>query len=230
MTRLIAGAHLAGRLAAASVGVAVIAVTGLVAGCGAGQIAQTAKVVASVPGGSASTPVPPNPDLRGDIGGTIFVQNVTVDYPGPDGYPAGGNAPLTLRIINNSNATITLASATSDAGTVVLTSGGGVTAPSDASSPSGSPSASPSGSPSASPSPASDITLKPQTLAILSRGAGQYLEITNLTEALPPGLSVSLTLIFTDTANLPIAPVSLGVPVAPPAVPASRSPIGTTGD
>jgi hypothetical protein len=233
VTRLIAGTHLAGRLAAASMGVAVIVATGLAAGCSVGQIAETAKIVAAVPGGSASTPVPPNPALKGDVGGTVYVQNVTVDYPGPQGYPAGGTAPLAVRIINQSSATITLKSVSSDAGTVVLTSGAGIVAP--AASPSGpaSPTATP-GSPSATPSPPTvpsepDVTLQPGGLVILAKGAGQYLEITNLTKALPPGLLVTLRFTFTNTANLPIAPVILGAPVAPPLDAASRSPLGLGG-
>lgn len=71
-----------------------------VAGCGAGQQAQTARQVSAVPGVSGSVPAPG--------GGRVQLLNVSFDYPGPGGYQQGQAAPLSLRITNEGTRPVTL--------------------------------------------------------------------------------------------------------------------------
>lgn len=125
---------------------AAIATALLGSGCGAGQIAQTAQIAPGVPGVNAQTP-----------DGLFKVRNLTIAYPGPQGYPAGADAPLELALYNDSDAPVTVEISTADARAVVL--GGGSSAapaPTEASptatpaSPTGAPeSAGPTGSPGA---------------------------------------------------------------------------------
>lgn len=58
----------------------------MLAGCGAGQDAATSLTRPSIPGVDAD-------------GGDIHVRNVVVTYS-PEGYPPGGDAPVTLAIGN----------------------------------------------------------------------------------------------------------------------------------
>ena len=140
--------------------------TGLLSGCGSGQIAQTAQIEAAVTGVDAQA-----------SDRAVFIRDALVDYPGPTGYRAGSDAPLTLWIFNTTQKAVRLVGVTAaeqDAGQispvqVVLASGTGAsTAPcivpaSASASPSGSvtrsasarPSRSSSAPASASPSPAS---------------------------------------------------------------------------
>ena len=83
--------------AIASLALAVAAIAGLSA-CSAGQITQTASQVAAVPGGEAS----------GGPGGTIQLRNVVIAYNDIKGYPAGGSAPLVVRIFNSGTTAIRL--------------------------------------------------------------------------------------------------------------------------
>lgn len=160
------------RLVSAVVGVTALAAAGLLAGCGAGQIAETADIVPAVPGA--------NFDLKID-GGVISIRNATIDYPGSEGYKSGDNAPLTLRIINGTTspvtltgATATVANSTADAGKVVMV-GEAPSAAASAESPvpatlpaTRNPTPTPkssgkghSAAPSASPSPAASPTESP---------------------------------------------------------------------
>ncbi|GAA4535767.1 copper chaperone PCu(A)C [Pseudonocardia xishanensis] len=95
--------------------VSAVAVAGAaLAGCGAGQQAQTAQQVAAVAGASASA-------------GDIAVRNAEIAYPSglsPEAaiYRAGGTAPVALTIVNQGARTDRLLSASSPAGgTVTLT-------------------------------------------------------------------------------------------------------------
>jgi hypothetical protein len=68
------------------------------AGCGAGQIAETAQIVSAVPGGSVSVDVP----TEDNPNGALLITNVTIDYNNINGYAAGTTAPLSMWIINQS--------------------------------------------------------------------------------------------------------------------------------
>ncbi|WP_214401865.1 hypothetical protein [Pseudonocardia lacus] len=98
---------------AAVVAAAVIGAVAL-AGCGAGQITQTAQQVAAVGGASADV-------------GQIAVRDVTIAFPdGVEGatlYPRNGNAPLQMSIVNSGSGPDRLLSASSPAAASVTISG-----------------------------------------------------------------------------------------------------------
>jgi copper(I)-binding protein len=85
-----------------------------VAGCGAGQITQTSRQVAAVEGAGATA-------------GQIAVRNATVEFDGAaEGaavYPAGGNAPLQMVIVNTGAELDRLVAASSPVATSVEISG-----------------------------------------------------------------------------------------------------------
>lgn len=91
-------------LVAAGMGLA-----GLVTGCSAGQVTQTDTQVAAVPGANASV-------------GEVALRDVLVPFDSPEGYAAGGNAPLSVRLFNASTRGDELTGVTSTgAKSVVLT-------------------------------------------------------------------------------------------------------------
>ena len=223
-----AGTHLAVRVSAAAVGVAAIM---LASGCGAGQIAETAKIQSAVPGASGLVLVPPDPADENADPGQILAQNVTVQYKGPAGYKQGESAPLDIRIINNSPVNVRLIGATSPLGTVTP---GGAAAPAATGSPAATPSGAPSANPSGSAAPNPQPTAAPAAIAILIPanqivelvpGAPAYLQITNLTEDLKPGDNTSLSLSFENLSE-PTATINdlalAGIPIGPPDTAASR--------
>lgn len=253
MTRSIAGRHRTGRLVAASAGIAAIFATASLAACSAGQIAETSLIVPAVPGGSTVVTVP-NP---GDANSAILLQNVTIGYSSPAGYPAGGNAPVSLRIVNQTTDVImvtpgvatltgpTAANGTSTAlGTLSWTDGSAptlltATAPSPSSAPAGPsspvPTSSGSSVPSAPAAPSApaiaDITIQPASIAILQPSGNpgpQYLQIANLSQVLKPGDTVNLTFTFTDTTTHATYTATVAAPVAPPPSPAPRESIGVS--
>jgi len=80
-----------------------------IGGCSAGQVTQT------------STQLPPVPGANADAG-TIGLRNVLVEYNGPQGYAAGSDAPLAVRIFNNGIDSVTLIGVSADkASSVALT-------------------------------------------------------------------------------------------------------------
>jgi hypothetical protein len=233
----------------AASGVALVAV-GLVSGCSAGQLAATAEIVPAVPGGSVLVNFhdPANPNSA------VLVQNAVI-APSVGGYKVGSDAPLQLRIINQTPGVITV---TPDSATLQAPVGGTVgndkpvgtltwassktpveaPSPSPSLSPSGQPSGSPSGSPSGAPSetptpPAApalkDLTIQPGPagLLILTPGSDQFLTISNLTQPLRPGDIVNLTLKFTDAAG-ETQSGTVAMPIGPPSTAVTRAPVGTT--
>lgn len=66
-------------------------------GCSAGQIAETALKRTSNPGVNAD-----NADR------SVYIRNLSVVYPGVEGYAAGGEAPLELSLYNQTTAPITV--------------------------------------------------------------------------------------------------------------------------
>jgi hypothetical protein len=98
------------RLVVPAVAAALALPTGLLAACSAGQLAATSLITSAVPGAQASV----NTGLPDE---TIQIANATVDYNGPQGYPAGGNASLSLWIFNNTSKDITLTGVGSATGT-----------------------------------------------------------------------------------------------------------------
>ncbi|MEV4411580.1 hypothetical protein [Catellatospora sp. NPDC049609] len=212
-------------------------------GCGAGMISQTADQVAAVPGYSATVPVPG--------GGNIALRDAMIAYPGVKGFPAGADAPLQLRIFNDTEQPVTLESVTSnDAQSVRLATPSDLKAsptpaaasPTAASSPTGSPTASPKGSPSpaASPSPspaapAAKPVIQPGGFLELTPQSGQLALLSGLKKPVGNGEGVHLKLTFSNGVVIETLPGTV-VPVAPPLSVAPRVPVppsarpGTEGE
>ncbi len=207
-----------GRRPSALLTLAVAAAIGLLAGCSAGQSAQTAAIVAAVPGVNADSPDK-----------LISLRDVLVIYKA-HGYAKGESAPLSVRVFNNDTAKpVTLIGVTSDKGKVVLLSGAPSSGPAPATTsraPSASTSATPSTSSSASAAPADaariSVRTKPASYSLLvpGTGAGQYLAVSGLLDTLLPGQSLKLTFAFDSGTTITIE-VPMGLPES--ALP--RSPI-----
>jgi len=222
---------------AVSVAIASMTVV-FVASCSAGQITQTDRHVPAVPGVNADAAANPGP-------GRVAVRNVLVVYPGPEGYPQGGNAPIEARIFNDTQQPITVKVSSPDAATVRLTSSAtasappspaespspsAATSPSAAASPSGSPraSASASPSPSAPPRPTAnavpgapaELEIAPASFAVLAPGAARTLTLIGLKRAVRTGESVQVVFDFGGGTAIPLV-----LPVAPPLIPLPRTPM-----
>src|SRR5690349_23300089 len=84
------------RRAALATGVATLAAIAL-AGCSAGQVAETSLKNPSVYGVNADSP-----------DGAVFIRNLAVAYNGTTGYPAGADAPLQLGLYNQTKQPVTV--------------------------------------------------------------------------------------------------------------------------
>lgn len=181
------------------------------AGCGAGRETQTDQQVAAVPGGNVKISAAPD--------GSVSVRNALIVYPGPNGYERGADAPIEVRVFNDTKAAIRLIDVRSPAGDVVLVREG-------AASPTPSATAQPaSPDPSMSPPPAAtggrvDVEIPASGMVVLAPGAGQYLQLAGLTEPIKQAGSVALTFVFGNNIQLP----EVRVPIAPPFSPEPRAP------
>ena len=236
MTRSIRGNR---RVATLLAGVA--AASMLLSGCSAGQVAETARKVPSLGGVNAQSE-----------NGAYKVRNVSIDYLSPEGYPAGGTAPLTMALFNDSIDPVTV-TISSDAAESVSLGGEIAERPGPESSPSASPEASETPetpqSPGAEPSPsltgpgatASPVTPSPSQPATatgpasveipaygyvsLTQESGNFVQLTGLKQALRPGDTVTVTF---DFGNGQV--VTAVVPVATPLSPAPRNSPVTGGE
>ena len=77
-------------------GAATVAVLAL-AGCSAGQVAETAMLDTPIAGVDSQT-----------SDGSVLVRNLQIPYPGLEGYAAGSNAPVELSLYNQTNDTISV--------------------------------------------------------------------------------------------------------------------------
>ena len=225
------------RRAVLSAGVAVVAAVAL-AGCSAGQVAETAIKRSSTPGVNVN-----------NSNNTIGIRNLAVTYPGPTGYPAGSDAPLEVGLFNltTQEVTVVISGAgptTSGGQTVVGASsvqifGGSGAAPSGAAAaPSGTvpseaapseavPSeAAPSGAaPSGGATPPFTASGQPARIVLAPLGSASFLpgdleqlRAVGLTRPLTPGYAVNITFEFSNGAQ----PLTVQAPVAPPLSPAPR--------
>jgi hypothetical protein len=235
------------RRAALATGVAAVAAVAL-AGCSAGQVAETSLKNPSVYGVNAES-----------SDGSVYIRNLAVAYAGTTGYPAGADAPLQVGLYNQTKQAITvlvssqpLTSAPEKAGIVSANSvglTGGTATPSTPTTaipePSGSrrsdsgsgesskqvptPDASnpsPGETPSTQPSQPAAAT-RPARIEIGPMGAATFvpdeaeqLLAVGLTGKLAPGGSVNLVFEFSNGAD----PLVLQAPMAIPLSPASRAP------
>jgi hypothetical protein len=232
------------RRAALATGVATLAAVAL-AGCSAGQVAETALKNPSVYGVNSQS-----------SDGAVFIRNLAVAYPGVAGYPAGADAPLQVGLYNQTTQPITVlissqpvtgADGVVSAKSIGL-SGGSSTTPSAPSTaipepsgsrpsdtqddqntdqvpdPSGNPS--PGQTPSAQPA-ATGAATQPARIEIGPLGAATFLPedaeklvAVGLSGKLIPGHSLNLVFEFSNGAD----PLVLQAPVAVSLSPASRAP------
>ena len=235
------------RRAALATGVATLAAIAL-AGCSAGQVAETALKNPSVYGVNSDS-----------SDGSVFIRNLAVAYPGTGGYPAGADAPLQVGLYNQTKQAVTVLissrpaadtagkNAVISARSVGLT-GGTATTPSAPSTaipePSGSrPSGNqddqnteqipdPSGNPSPGETPSARPTstgaaVRPAQIEIGPLGSATFLAedaekliASGLSGKLIPGQSLNLVFEFSNDAK----PLILRAPMAVPLSPASRAP------
>jgi hypothetical protein len=206
------------RRAAQVAGAATVAVLAL-AGCSAGQTAETSLLQTPVSGLNTASP-----------DGGLQIRNLQVAYKDSTGYPANSSAPLEVSLFNQTQQPMTVTISSQPQQTVtqgIVSAGqigisGGASAPTDMPSdvPSDVPSQMPSDAPSAAPSlqPAK-ITIDPLGSVSFLPGGSQSLQAVGLTDKLAPGNSLALT-VQVGTA----APLDLLAPVAIPLSPASRGP------
>lgn len=211
--------------------------TGLAA-CSAGQITQTDTQVASVPGINVNS-----------ADGNIALRNGLIDYA--PSYPVGQPIPIEVRLFNNSHQAAQLTAVkVTDAtfhGTVLLV--GGPTPSPTAAPPSQSPSESPSpsttvtpkgsgsavpasatptASPTPSPSPSAigastfNVAIGVDGIVALTMTGGTYLAITDASEPLVAGQTVTTELTFTYADGTTTTMSNVDLPVAPPLSPIAR--------
>lgn len=214
------------RRVAMAVGVATVAVIG-VAGCSAGQVAETAILQPAVSGLNVTSP-----------DGSLLVRNLQVVYNSPTGYKAGETAPIEGSLFNQTESPITvLISSTPppNATQTVVTArqigvSGGASASASAAASEPSPSAS-QPSPSASePSPSESaaapelqparFTIPPHSGQSFMPGDPQELQAVGLSGDLSSGAALAVTIESSATSQ----PLALLAPVAVPLSPGPRAP------
>ncbi|MEV0606607.1 hypothetical protein AB0I61_09585 [Polymorphospora rubra] len=230
MTRSISGT----RHRAALLGGVALATALLVSGCGAGQIAETAAKAPSVSGVNVDSPA-----------GSVLIRNLHVVYQGPEGYPAGGEAPLVMSLYNQSDEPVmvritatpaagpdnqsTLVSGSSVVFTDLTTPAVPPASPSAPVSPTApaSPTATGTASPSAPAASASPTTppataTRPAVIEIPALGSfvisgtgDELLQVEGLNAALTPGKSVTLTFEFSNGEPPLVTTAPTGVPLSP---------------
>jgi hypothetical protein len=225
-------------------GAATVAVVAL-AGCSAGQTAETSLLQTPVSGLNTASP-----------DGGLLIRNLEVTYNSPEGYPANGNAPLEVSLYNQTKAPITVtitsrAQQTVTAGIVSAQqvgvsgtvpsatssvppepTGAGNTSPSsppsvgisaEVSAPASAPSALPTDSVGPTPTAAlqpAKLTIAPLDSVAFLPGGRSSLIASGLTDKLAPGNSLVLTIQSSTNA----APFDVLAPVSIPLSPASRGP------
>lgn len=199
----------AGRRRLAATALAALALA-LTAGCGAGPQAHTALQVPTVPGANKEINVE---------GGRLMVRNVLVSYS-PAGYRKGGQAPLELRLFNDTPKPVRLVGVTSSRGPVLLFGAprGGAASPAPTATGAASPTATRSAAPAGSPV---NLEVPANGYLVLAPDTGQYLQIAGLTEDLPPGKTVELSFQFSNGTEI----TNVLVPISTPSSPAPRSPL-----
>jgi hypothetical protein len=231
------------RRAAQVAGAATVAVLAL-AGCSAGQTAETSLLQTPVSGLNTASP-----------DGHLQIRNLQVAYKDSTGYLANSDAPLEVSLFNQTEQEITVTISSKPQQTVVpgvvsaqqvgLTgpaptpsspiasgpAGGGDTSPStptpgtsgEVSPPASAPSALPTDT--ATPPPAA--ALSPAKLTIPALGSVTFLPggstsliASGLSDKLAPGYSLALTVQSSTSAT----PIDVMAPVSIPLSPASRGP------
>jgi len=154
------------------------------AGCGAGQNAETGDIVPAIPGVDATA-------------GPVQLLDLLIPFKA-DGYPAGADAPLIVRLVSTADEPVELRAVAPGAGGVNLVVPGKV-------------SLHPSGA-------ALPVTLGPHDCRLLVPPAGSYLVADDLSAPLSYGFQVPVRFTFSG-GNA----VEVNVPMAPPDFTATSS-------
>jgi copper(I)-binding protein len=159
-----------------------------------GLVAAAVLAVAGCSGaGSVHTPPTQPPAVPGamvGVGGdandhSTAVRDVLVVYPGQEGYQAGGVAPLTVKLGNNTGKPVTLTDVATPGGSAIVLVGGAVA--------SASPGAKEFG-----------ILVPPGGLLLLAPDAGRYLAIRCLPTNLGPDMTVKMTFRFDNGSKITV--------------------------
>jgi copper(I)-binding protein len=206
-----------------------VVVGGLVlAGCGSGQIAQTAQMKPTVDGQQAQV-------------GALAIRDAALDYPAGGVYERGSDARLRMIVVNSGIRPDVLTSVSSPVATDVTISeagsaeaAGGATpepsasesasasaTPSDTASGTASGTATPSAptpSPTPSPTPQNARIAIPPNNYVSFREDGPRVMLTGLTQPLRPGQNLRVTLTFQRAGSVTMT-IAVGTPEAelPPA-------------
>jgi hypothetical protein len=189
--------------------VAVIAL----AGCSAGQVAETAILKAPVTGLNTQSP-----------DGGLLIRNLQVVYNGPDGYNTGSTAPLEVSLFNQTEQSMTVLISSKPQKTPGVVSaeqvGVGSAAPASA-EPTPDPSASDSTEPTAPALQPARFTIAPLSNETFLAGDSPALQAAGLSGVLIPGYSLSLTFEVEGSSQSIDVLAPFGVPTSP----VSRSPV-----
>jgi copper(I)-binding protein len=179
------------------------------AGCGAGQVAQTAEQQGTIDGVNVQV-------------GQLAVRDIALEYPNEGVYPKGSTARLRMVVVNQGTSGDALIDVRSPAASGVTITDGSATAspgagsPSDTSSPSGS--AAPSGSGAATPSGSATPTQAanaqipiPPNGYVSFAGGDASVQLTGLVDQLYPAQTLQVTLVF-QTAGSVTTTIAVGVP------------------
>jgi len=232
------------RRAAPVAGVATAAVIAL-AGCSAGQVAETAMIQAPVSGLNTAS-----------ADGGLLIRNLQVLYNNPEGYPANGTAPLEVSLFNQTKnpMVVTITSPTQQTMAEGIVSArqvgivGGMPSASGAPEPSGGGvSATPSEAPTASQAsaaPSASATesappadaAQPARLTIAPLGSVSFLpgnpaklQAIGLSNKLVPGTSVALTFQVSGSPTALDVLASVAVPLSPPSRAPGAEDVGVEG-
>lgn len=198
-------------------GAATVAAVAL-AGCSAGQVAETSLKKPSNQGVNSQNTT-----------GSVLIRNLAVSYNGPAGYQAGSNAPIEVNLYNQTANAITVmvasappASGAPASGVVTAQQvgllGGAAAAAAPSAAPSDSASASaPATAPTAPQPEPARLTIAPLGSVSFLPGDAKTLEAVGLSGKLAPGNQLSLVFKFSDgSPDLAVlAPVAIPLSPAP---------------
>ncbi|WFE26063.1 hypothetical protein O7623_22260 [Solwaraspora sp. WMMD791] len=179
----------------------------LLLSCGAGQIAETAEKEPSIQGVNLKTD-----------SGEYKVRDLTIRFPGATGYRAGGNAPLSAVIYNDSKRSVTVTVTTEDARDIAIVSADQIPPVPEDTSAGASPSPQ---EPATEPEPVR-ILLPPLSFVRFNEQAGRYLQLRGLDESLRSGQNAFITFDFGNgqriTGPAPVAAPLVAVEPPPPII------------
>ncbi|GIF24074.1 hypothetical protein BJ973_007557 [Actinoplanes tereljensis] len=201
------------RRVAQAAGAAMAAVIAL-AGCSAGQVAETAILKAPVAGLNTQSP-----------DGGLLVRNLQVIYNGTEGYEANGTAPIQLSLFNQTEQPLTVTITSKPQQTVTA----GIVSAQQVGLSGGEPTTAPTALPSAdasAPTEPAEAPLKPAKVTIPGLGSATFLPqddellvASGLSGELRPGYSLALTIQVDNGQSLDVV-APFGIPTSP----ASRAP------